>query len=224
MAALERPKIASYEEHESVWVDTEGKILMEERIRRICVANPLHILPRSHPHLPSPSIPLCTHTHTDNEDHTFCGIMFPIRVKEYLPVEHILLHSISVRGRLGNLTVHVSNETADGNNNTTEIPLRANCWTQLYQGKHKMVRTGYAKLEFPQPLLLKPGQVRLLYVHSTHDGDESIVYDNSNGTGQPRYQDDFITIYSGKAHLSPEPFGQSPVCDSLCCCLLVETC
>jgi hypothetical protein len=27
MAALERPKIASYEEHESVWVDTEGKKL-----------------------------------------------------------------------------------------------------------------------------------------------------------------------------------------------------
>jgi hypothetical protein len=203
--------------------------------RRICVLRVDSCSPAAHiPHIPSSFIlfvPLYTHTHThthtyvDNEDHTFCGIMFPIRVKEYLPVEHILLHSISVRGRLGNLTVHVSNETtADHNNNSTaEIPLRANCWTQLYQGKHKMVRTGYAKLEFPQPLLLKPGQVRLLYVHSTHDGDESIVYDNSNGTGQPRYQDDFITIYSGKAHLSPEPFGQSPVrCCLRACLLFVE--
>jgi hypothetical protein len=186
-------------------------------------------------------------TTTDNEDHTFCGIMFPLRVKNNLPVEHILLHSISVRGRLGDLTVHVSNEVTNTTTTTpgtltttptTEIPLHASHWTQIYQGRHKMTALGrnrrrggggettYAKLEFSKPLLLKPGQVRLLYVHSTHDGDESIVYDNSSGANFniPRYQDDFIAIHTGKAHLSPEPFGQSPVrvypiiTRTFCCC------
>lgn len=78
-------------------------------------------------------------------------------------------------------------------------------------GRAGPTSSSYAKLEFPKPLILTPGQVRLLYIHSTHDGDESIVYDNSIGTGEPRYQDDFITIHSGMAHLSPEPFGQAPV-------------
>lgn len=133
--------------------------------------------------------------------------MFPIKAKKYLPVEKILVHSISVRGRLGKLSVHVSKPT---DTPTNQIPLRQNHWTQIYQGKHKMVRRGYSTLELPEPLILSPGDVRLLYVHSTHDGDESIVYDNSTSAG-PRYEDDFISIHSGKAHLSPEPFGQNPV-------------
>ncbi|OEU05991.1 hypothetical protein FRACYDRAFT_257077 [Fragilariopsis cylindrus CCMP1102] len=51
----------------------------------------------------------------DNEDHTFCGIMFPIKCKDLLPIDHLVIKSVSVRGRLGPLTVWISNE--DGNVN-----------------------------------------------------------------------------------------------------------
>mmetsp|Transcript_39419 Transcript_39419/g.45398 ORF Transcript_39419/g.45398 Transcript_39419/m.45398 type:complete len:486 (+) Transcript_39419:198-1655(+) len=49
----------------------------------------------------------------DNEDHTFCGIMFPVKCKDILPVDHLVIKSVSVRGQLGSMTVWVSNE--DGN-------------------------------------------------------------------------------------------------------------
>jgi len=42
---------------------------------------------------------------SDREEHTFCGIMFSIQCKEVLPVDHIVITSISIRGGLGPLTV-----------------------------------------------------------------------------------------------------------------------
>ena len=89
----------------------------------------------------------------------------------------------------------------------------------------------YQKMDFSNnPIILKPGTVRALYIHSTLQGDEAIVYDNTRHSFQPfgggghwgrqpvarmareenatpRYQDNFIAIYTGKAHLSTEPFG-----------------
>ena len=47
-------------------------------------------------------------------------------------------------------------------------------------------------------------------------GDEAIVYDNTDphhqrGREPPRFEDNCISIHTGKAHLSPTPFGQSPI-------------
>ena len=41
----------------------------------------------------------------DHEDHTFCGIMFDLIVKELLPVQYLEVDKIWVRGGLGDLTV-----------------------------------------------------------------------------------------------------------------------
>jgi hypothetical protein len=38
------------------------------------------------------------------------GIMFPVKCKNLLPLDHLIIKSVSVRGRLGPLTVWVSNE------------------------------------------------------------------------------------------------------------------
>jgi hypothetical protein len=46
----------------------------------------------------------------DHEDHTFCGVMFPVECKTGLPVDHMIITSVSVRGALGPLTVWVSKE------------------------------------------------------------------------------------------------------------------
>ena len=47
-------------------------------------------------------------TIADHEDHTFCGIAFPVRAKCQVPVERIVVRSLSVRGKLGPISVWVS--------------------------------------------------------------------------------------------------------------------
>jgi len=67
------------------------------------------------------------------------------------------------------------------------------------------------------PIVIQPGKVRVIYVHSSLPGDEAIVYDNTANNipwaapGPPRFEDNFISIHTGKAHLSPIPFNQSPI-------------
>jgi len=56
---------------------------------------------------------------TDHEDHTFCGVMFPIEVKKTLPVDHLILTSISLRGQLGPLTVWITKEVEEMDNNAS---------------------------------------------------------------------------------------------------------
>ena len=41
----------------------------------------------------------------DREDHSFFGIMFDLEAKNDLPIEHVLLTEIMVRGDLGHVTV-----------------------------------------------------------------------------------------------------------------------
>ncbi|KAL7559941.1 hypothetical protein ACA910_008263 [Epithemia clementina (nom. ined.)] len=227
MAALNRPTTANYEVHENVVVDTQ-----------------------------------------DHEDHTFCGILFPIKIKDDLPISKIILRSVAVRGRLGPMTVWISNEDAptdppvmnrnrghrnggegDNNNNnnnddddtnnnssrrsTFHFRLQRRHWTKIYEQMHQPSMREYQQLDFSDsPVILKPGTVRALYIHSKLPGDEAIVYDNTRHNFQPfgggghwgrrpapvprapsapRYQDDMIAIYTGKAHLSTTPFGQTNI-------------
>ena len=168
--------------------------------------------------------------------------MFPIKAKEDLPVSQILVHSVAVRGQLGPLTVWVSKANITANNNNAaaaaateadnnnrkqyRFPLQKRYWTKIYQRTHAPSRHAYQWLDFSnQPVVLQPGQVRALYIHSTLDSDEAIVYDNAQARpwhyaataarvqqqAQARYQDGFVSVWPGKAHLSPEPFGQTPI-------------
>ena len=190
----------------------------------------------------------------------FSGVLFPIRIKEDLPVSKIVLYSVAVRGRLGPMTVWVSNEDAPTgtpghrgdaatNNNNNEpdgngpprrggnfhFRLRRRDWTKVYEQVHAPSVRQYQKLDFSDnPVILKPGTVRAIYIHSKLPGDEAIVYDNTRHNFQPfgggghwgrrpmamsrrhepnasRYQDDMIAIYTGKAHLSTVPFGQTNI-------------
>lgn len=196
MAALNRPTNATYAVHENITVDT-----------------------------------------LDNEDHTFCGIMFPIKCKDLLPVDHLVLKSVAVRGHLGPLTVWVSNVDgyqygnrrlsgrSSGNvlrrhgedqeilPNDHRISLHPSSWTKLYEKTHKPCPRGqYTELVFDKPVRLKPGEMRALYIHSTLSGDQAIVYDNSyHGSSVRRYDDDKLSILTGRAHVSTTCFGQDPI-------------
>lgn len=139
--------------------------------------------------------------------------MFPIRAKTVLPVQHIVLKSVAVRGQLGSLTVWVTNEDEQADaNGQFRTRLTPRHWTKVYEQKHAPSQATYQTLEFPQPIILHPGQIRGMYIHSTLGGDEAIVYDNSDpGRSTSRYEDRFLSIHSGKAHLSPTAFGQMPI-------------
>ena len=140
-------------------------------------------------------------------------MMFPIKAKEILPVDKIVVRSISVRGGMGPMTVWVSNQDEiPDTNRQYNFPLNSDSWTEVYRKFHPPSYQKYVKLDLMEnPICLRPGQIRAIYVHSSLSGDEAIVYDNSNGASRTRYQDSFIHISKGKAHLSPKPFGQSPI-------------
>mmetsp|Transcript_81307 Transcript_81307/g.227986 ORF Transcript_81307/g.227986 Transcript_81307/m.227986 type:complete len:460 (-) Transcript_81307:47-1426(-) len=155
----------------------------------------------------------------DNEDHTFCGIMFPVKCKDLLPLDHLLIKSVAVRGRLGPLTVWVSNPDEHqrlGNDDQQpaqqRIRLDKKYWTKLYEKTHAASRHDYKELELDAPIRLVPGQTRVIYIHSTLPGDEAIVYDNSYyGATSKRYEDDKLSIMTGRAHVSNDVFGQEPI-------------
>jgi len=143
---------------------------------------------------------------TDREDHTFCGIMFPVKCKDILPVDHVIINSVAVRGALGPLTVWV---TKDENLNG-EISMSRKNWTKVYERVHSPSFVGYSELDLSSnPILLSPGQVRGIYIHSTRRGDEAIVYDNKVKT--KTHDDGFITVLPGRAHVSERVFGSVPI-------------
>ena len=129
-------------------------------------------------------------------------------MKKDLPVARIIIRSISVRGSLGDMSVWVTKNNVtphDGFNLVTSHTY----WNNIYNQNHAPSRRRYQSLDFSnKPLIMKPGETKLLYVHSRASHDRAIVYDNTNNTDGTRYQDSLISIHTGMAHLSPEPFGR----------------
>ncbi|KAL7442769.1 hypothetical protein ACHAXM_008398 [Skeletonema potamos] len=138
--------------------------------------------------------------------HLLSGIMFPVKCKDTLPLDHLVINSVAVRGALGPLTVWVTkSEHLQG-----EIIMSKKHWKKIYEKEHQPSFVGYAELDLSaNPILLKPGQVKGIYIHSTRRGDEAIVYDNK--AKQKTVDDAFITILPGRAHVSEKVFGSIPI-------------
>jgi hypothetical protein len=83
-------------------------------------------------------------------------------------------------------------------------------WRKVYEKEHDPSFSSYTKLDFADnPIILKPGEVKGIYIHSTRRGDEAIVYDNK--VKQKTHDDSFITILPGRAHVSERVFGAIPI-------------
>eukprot|EP00816_Leptocylindrus_hargravesii_P002383 CAMPEP_0196802042 /NCGR_PEP_ID=MMETSP1362-20130617/1766_1 /TAXON_ID=163516 /ORGANISM="Leptocylindrus danicus, Strain CCMP1856" /LENGTH=336 /DNA_ID=CAMNT_0042173249 /DNA_START=76 /DNA_END=1086 /DNA_ORIENTATION=- len=137
---------------------------------------------------------------TDYEDHTFCGVMFPIEAQSILPVDHIVLESVSIRGALGKLTVWVTKPGAN-------ISVDPDNWIQVYEAEHDPSWRRFVELKLDSKIKVRPGENRGVYVHSKLQGDEAIVYDNQKA--DYTHQDNFLTIYPGLAHVCNKPFGRT---------------
>jgi len=173
----------------------------------------------------------------DREDHTFCGIMFPVKCKDILPINQVVINSIAIRGGLGPITVWVTNDddttamgttasishrhpihakkrssrssviipSAEKKNQTVKISLKPEDWTQIYSKTHTPSFSDYTSLDITaNPIVLKPNQIRGVYIHSTLDSDEAIVYDNKHK--EKTHDDTFLTVLPGRSHVSSTPF------------------
>lgn len=84
-------------------------------------------------------------------------------------------------------------------------------FTKVYEKVHtpKSFRD-YEELDLSQnPIVLKPGQIRAIYIHSTREDDQAIVYDNQQKL--KTYDDAFLSVLPGRSHVSPEAFGNRPI-------------
>ena len=117
--------------------------------------------------------------------------MFPIRAKAILPVDRIIIESVAVRGQLGDLTVWISNsscgetppaatasstlmDSTTTTSNSASFRLTSKHWTKVYQRNHKASPRTYSVLDLSasaEHLVLFPGQVRMIYIHSTLPSD-----------------------------------------------------
>lgn len=59
------------------------------------------------------------------------------------------------------------------------------------------------------PIILKPGEIRGVYIHSTLESDQALVYDNQQNL--KTFDDKFLTVLPGRAHVSPKLFGTQPI-------------
>ena len=91
-----------------------------------------------------------------------------------------------------------------------EISMSKKHWTKIYERTHPPSFVGYSELDLSSnPVVLRPGQVRGIYIHSTRRGDEAIVYDNREKA--KTHDDGFITVLPGRAHVSERVFGGVPI-------------
>ena len=218
--------------------------------------------------------------------------MFPVKAKRSLPIHQIVINSLSIRGRLGPITVWVtkdeeayrdeerkrlaieeaaaataaasssaaaaaatsavadrtsspvakkskyslrsrfSRSSSSGKSRSTtssatrpiegQISMRKRDWIKIYEQEHGPSRHEYATLDLSSnPIVLRPGEVRGVYIHSTLPGDEAIVYDNKHQ--RLTHDDPFIQILTGRTHVSEKPFGKMvsrPYISRGCICAL----
>jgi hypothetical protein len=139
--------------------------------------------------------------------------MFPVKCKDLLPLDHLVIKSVSVRGALGPLTVWVSNEDQNRpGGGERRVRLNPAFWTKLFDKRVAASRRTYKELVLDKPIKLRPGETKVIYIHSTLPSDEAIVYDNSYyGMTAKRYEDDNLAILTGRAHVSTHVFGQEPI-------------
>ena len=91
-----------------------------------------------------------------------------------------------------------------------EISMSKKHWKKIYEKTHPPSYLTYKELDFSaHQSVLKPGQVKGIYIHSTRRGDEAIVYDNKEK--HKTHDDSFITILPGRAHVSEKVFGSIPI-------------
>ena len=123
----------------------------------------------------------------EESDHTFNGVIFPVRCG---PIDDIEILGIAVAGEIGPYKIYVM----DGDFRRKERS-RAN-YKVVASGREERCWHGTKDLMFGQPFLCKAGSLCSVYVHSEVASDQGICY-------QEYYRDivadnEDLRIYSGE--------------------------
>jgi len=162
------------------------------------------------------------HDTEDREDHTFCGVMVDLVCTSNLPCEYVEVNAVWVRGDLGPLTVYTAEQSYK------ECMSDPSAWTIRHKGTYEPSFNDLVELKLEPPKRIASGESAGLYVHSTQDDDQAIVYDNMHhsrmdgyvweeelgggeGSAGPQRPPPALSISLGMAHLSNVPFaGRAP--------------
>ena len=142
---------------------------------------------------------------SDNEDHSFCGIMFDVEAKEGVPLEYLEITHLWCRGMLGNITIWIRT-VQDGDSGPGHVRLfqREEDWVNVYEEFKEPSLFELSSMELKDPVKLRPGSRYSIYIHSSRNDDLAIVYDNQRR--KVTHDDRFLSVYPGMAHISPIPF------------------
>ena len=142
-----------------------------------------------------------------------------------LPLQYVEIHSVFVRGLLGQMTVWAakkpikSNQSSNASVITFGMIEHATMQMERYHKQEEWVKVfdsvcepsprALVELPLDEPIRIERGEMIGIYVHSAERGDQGIVYDNTGELGARPKRDGRITIHPGVAHLSMKPFGKS---------------
>jgi hypothetical protein len=155
---------------------------------------------------------------TDREDHTFSGVLFFVQGKDAVPLDHLVIESIAIRGKLGPITIWVTKESAGADADTAareeesqrmHVSFEKEDWEQIYAKEHEPSPQQFEEMVFDTPVILRPRQTKAIYVHSTLPGDRAIVYDNQKA--RYTYDDAFLRVHPGLAHCCNTAFGKTTI-------------
>jgi hypothetical protein len=137
---------------------------------------------------------------TAREDHTFCGVMFPVQaVAHRIPFDAIKILSVAVRGGLGPVSIYASKQSY------RDVHSDGSKWERIYGPvNHAPAWQAPQPLVLDRPLVVPAGETVALYVHSEAPGDLAIIYDNARAP--ICFADEALHVLSGAAHISNRPF------------------
>ena len=137
----------------------------------------------------------------DREDHTYSGIYFDIKARTLVPYHFVEIQSISIRGRLGLLSIYTAEGSYHGKEHNPEKWRRHFGPRDLPDSEHI-----FREIDLDIPIRMSPGMEIAIYMHSELPGDKAIVYANQR-TPSHTYQDCIIRILHGTAHVTNVPFA-----------------
>jgi len=140
----------------------------------------------------------------DYEDHTFSGIMFDVLCKSDLPIQHLEITHVWVRGQLGKMQIFSCNGSFKEDN---KKHLDEKRWTLVHQANHEPSPEELKEMKLSPPVKVQPGKTVGIYVHSLERGDQSIVYNNKHH--EVTVEDHHFKLLPGRAHVSNIPFRES---------------
>ena len=128
------------------------------------------------------------------EQQSFCGIVFPIRCNDNLPIQQINICTVSVCGQLGPMTVWVFNDTVTAG---IKVPWNPCKWTKLHDETHAPSQHELVPLQLDAPIRLLSGQTQLIYIHSSSPGNVAIVCSSLSWNG-----DSHLSLPCGSVHVA----------------------